>query len=50
MLVAAAALAASATELAGVDLGVFLSVAVSVVQVWFLAIGVWLLVIARSRG
>jgi hypothetical protein len=48
-LVAAAALAASAAELAGIDLGPFLSVAVTVVQVWFLAVGGWLLVRARSR-
>lgn len=49
-LVAAAALAVSAADLAGVDLGAFLSVAVTIVQVWFLAIGGWLLVTARSRG
>lgn len=48
-LVAAAALAVSAADLAGVDLGPFLSVAVTVVQLWFLAIGGWLLVAARRR-
>lgn len=49
-LVAAAALAVSAADLVGVDLGPFLSVAVTIVQVWFLATGGWLLATARSRG
>lgn len=48
-LVAAAALAVSAADLVGVDLGPFLSVAVTLVQVWFLAIGGWLLIKARTR-
>ena len=41
--VAAVAVAINAVELFGVDLGVLLTVAVTVVQLWFLAVGIWLL-------
>lgn len=41
--VAAIAVAINAVELFGVDLGVLLTVAVTVVQLWFLAVGIWLL-------
>lgn len=44
--VSAVAVAVNAVELFGVDLGPLLTVAVTVVQLWFLATGVWLL----SRG
>lgn len=45
--VSAAAVLVNAVELAGVDLGPVITVTVTVVQLWFLAIGVWLL--ARGR-
>ena len=41
------ALALSAVELFAVDLGPVLTVTVTIVQLWFLATGVWLL--ARGR-
>lgn len=45
--VSAVALAVNGVELFAVDLGALLTVTVTVVQLWFLAAGAWLLV--RSR-
>ena len=46
---AAAAVAVNAVELFGVDLGPLATVTVTIVQLWFLAVGVWLLVRGARR-
>jgi hypothetical protein len=45
--VAAAAVTLNAVELAGVELGPLVTVTVTVVQLWFIAVGIWLLRTAR---
>ena len=46
--ISAIALALSAVELFAVDLGPTLTATVTIVQIWFLATGVWLLARGKS--
>ncbi len=48
--VAAAAVTLNAVELAGVELGPLVTVTVTVVQLWFIGVGIWLLRAARRPG
>lgn len=46
--IAAIVVLGSAVELLGVDPGVYLTIATTVVQLWFLAVGIWLLTRGRK--